>query len=257
MAVSFIVARAALASALSIISLILIFNVSSARASTYQINPIRITLTPQGSSSLLAVRNESKERLRFQIDYFAWDQTKQGEMILNPTDDLVVYPTLLSVEGGQERNVRVGVKSPVVSKEKSYRIFIEELPSAQTAVKTGVRILTRMGVPVFLQPQKPNTQGQIEKLAVHNSELFFAVTNHGNVHFMPRGIRVKGTDSAGGTALEQQLQAWYILAGGSRDYRLEIPKAHCSKIRELIVEVALEANILKEQIALPANACSR
>jgi fimbrial chaperone protein len=240
-----------------LIGLIPISNGGIAQASSFQINPIRITLTPQGSSSLLTVRNESKERLRFQIDYFAWDQSKQGEMILNPTDDLVVYPTLLSVDGGQERNVRVGVKSPIVSREKSYRLFIEELPSAQTAVKTGIRILTRMGVPVFLQPQKPNTQGQIDKMAVRNSELFFEVINHGNVHFMPRAIRVKGTDSTGVTALEQQVQAWYILAGGSRDYRLEIPKTNCPKIKDLTVEVALEANILKEQFALPASACTQ
>jgi len=255
--VSLVDKRTVLGPVLVLINLISIEDVGIAQASSFQVNPIRITLTSQGSSSLFAVRNDGKEKLRFQIDYFAWDQTKEGEMILNSTGDLVVYPTLLSVEAGDERNVRVGVKNAVVSKEKSYRIFIEELPSAQKPVKTGVRILTRMGVPVFVQPPKPNTLGQIDKIAVRKSGLFFELINHGNVHFLPRGIRVKGTDSTGATALERQLQAWYILAGGSRDYRLEIPNPECSKIRDLIVEVALEANILKEQVSLPANACSR
>ena len=87
-------------------------------ASSFQVNPIRITLTPQGASSLVAVRNEGSDRLRLQVDFYAWDQSKQGEMILNPTDDLVVYPSLLTVDAGNERNVRVGTKSPVVFKGK-------------------------------------------------------------------------------------------------------------------------------------------
>ena len=231
--------------------------VGIAGASSFQVNPIRITLTPQGSSSLLAVRNDGNERLRLQVDFYAWDQSKQGEMILNPTDDLVVYPSLLTVDAGNERNVRVGTKSPVVSKEKSYRIFIEELPPATKRVDSGIRILTRIGVPIFIQPQPPKPQALIEKVAVHKSEILFEVINRGNAHFLPRGIRVKGTDSTGINALERNLDPWYILAGGSRQYRLEISPSDCSKIKDLTVEVELEEKSLKQQFSLPANFCSR
>jgi len=231
--------------------------VEIAGASSFQVNPIRITLTPQGSSSLLAVRNDGNERLRLQVDFYAWDQSKQGEMILNPTDDLVVYPSLLTVDAGNERNVRVGTKSPVVSKEKSYRIFIEELPPTTKRVDSGIRILTRIGVPIFIQPQLPKPQALIEKVAVHKSEILFEVINRGNAHFLPRGIRVKGTDSTGINALERNLDPWYILAGGSRQYRLEISPSDCSKIKDLTVEVELEEKSLKQQFSLPANFCSR
>ena len=231
--------------------------VQIAGASSFQVNPIRITLTPQGSSSLLAVRNEGNERVRLQVNFYAWDQSKQGEMILSPTDDLVVYPSLLTVDAGNERNVRVGTKSPVVSKEKSYRIFIEELPPATKRVDSGIRILTRIGVPIFIQPQPPKPQALIEKVAVHKSEILFEVINRGNAHFLPRGIRVKGTDSTGINALERNLDPWYILAGGSRQYRLEISPSDCSKIKDLTVEVELEEKSLKQQFSLPANFCSR
>jgi len=231
--------------------------VAIARASSFQVNPIRITLTPQGSSSLLAVRNEGNERLRLQVDFYAWDQSKQGEMILNPTSDLVVYPALLTVDAGNERNVRVGTKSPVVSKEKSYRIFIEELPPAAKRVDSGIRILTRIGVPIFVQPQPPKPHALIESLAVHKSEILFEVINRGNVHFVPRAIRIKGTDSTGTNALERNLDPWYILAGGSRQYRLEISPSDCSKMKNLTVEVELEEKSLRQQFSLPANSCSR
>jgi fimbrial chaperone protein len=226
-------------------------------ASSFQVNPIRITLTPQGASSLVAVRNEGSDRLRLQVDFYAWDQSKQGEMILNPTDDLVVYPSLLTVDAGNERNVRVGTKSPVVSKEKSYRIFFEELPPATKRVDSGIRILTRIGVPIFVQPQRPKPHALIENLGVHKSEILFEVINPGNVHFIPRAIRIKGTDSTGINALERNLDPWYILAGGSRQYRLEISPSDCSKIKDLTLEVELEERILRQQFSLPANSCSR
>jgi fimbrial chaperone protein len=231
--------------------------VEIAGAGSFQVNPIRITLTPQGSSSLLTVRNEGNERLRLQVDFYAWDQSKQGEMILNPTDDLVVYPALLTIDTGNERNVRVGTKSPVVSKEKSYRIFIEELPPATKRVDSGIRILTRIGVPIFIQPQPPKSHALIENVAVHKSEILFEVLNRGNVHFLPRGIRVKGTNSTGINALEQKLDPWYILAGGSRQYRLEISPSDCLKLKDLIVEVDLEEKSLRQQLPLQANSCGR
>jgi fimbrial chaperone protein len=231
--------------------------VEIAGAGSFQVNPIRITLSPQGSSSLLTVRNEGSERLRFQVDFYAWDQSKQGEMILNPTDDLVVYPALLTIDAGNERNVRVGTKNPVVPKEKSYRIFIEELPPATKRVDPGIRILTRIGVPIFIQPQPPKPHALIDNVAVHKSEILFEVINRGNVHLLPRGIRVKGTGAAGINALEKNFDPWYILAGGSRQYRLEISPSDCLKLKDLIVEVDLEEKSLKQQLPLQANSCGQ
>lgn len=231
--------------------------VEIAGAGSFQVNPIRITLTPQGSSSLLAVRNDGDERVRLQVDFYAWDQSKQGEMILNPTDDLVVYPSLLTIDAGNERNVRVGTKSPVVSKEKSYRIFIEELPPATKRVDSGIRILTRIGVPIFVQPQTPMPQALIENVAVHKSEILFELINRGNAHFLPRAVRVKGTGAAGINALEKNLDPWYILAGGSRQYRLEISPSDCLKLKDLIVEVELEEKGLRQQFPVQGNSCHR
>jgi hypothetical protein len=77
------------------------------------------------------------------------------------------------------------------------------------------------------------------------------------VHFLPRGIRVKGTNSTGINALEQKLDPWYILAGGSRQYRLEISPSDCLKLKDLIVEVDLEEKSLRQQLPLQANSCGR
>jgi hypothetical protein len=77
-------------------------------AGGFQVYPIRVFLNASESSTLMTVKNDSAERLRLQIGVMAWDQNKQGEMVLNPTDDIIFYPTLLTINPGDQRNLRVG-----------------------------------------------------------------------------------------------------------------------------------------------------
>jgi fimbrial chaperone protein len=82
------------------------------------------------------------------------ESNAKGEMLLTATDDLIFYPNLLAIEPGEERNIRVGANKSIVATEKSYRIFVEELPPAEKSDHSGIRILTKMGIPVFIQPAK-------------------------------------------------------------------------------------------------------
>jgi fimbrial chaperone protein len=124
-----------------------------APAGTFQVNPIRITFSPKSSSALLTVRNDSTEKIRFQVGVFEWDQTPQGEMLLNSTDDLIFYPNLLAIDPGEERNIRVGTNKFIVASEKSYRIFVEELPPVENSDHSGIRILTKWVFPSLFNLQ--------------------------------------------------------------------------------------------------------
>lgn len=243
---------------LSVVFLTFCFSVTDlkwAKGGSFQLEPIRITLSAKNSSALLTLRNDSGERTRFQIGVYGWDQNRQGEMVLRPTEDLIFYPQLLALDPGDQRKVRVGTNNSVVSLERAYRIFVEELPPADKQEKTGIRILTKMGVPIFIQPAQTKVLGRIEQMTVVQSEFSFAIKNSGNVHFLPSLVRVRGTDAQGEGFLERELRAWYILAGGSREYRVEVPREHCRKIEILTVEVQLEEKSLQEKFRLPANAC--
>jgi len=226
-----------------------------AHSGTFQVNPIRITLSRQSSSSLLSVRNDSTEKIRFQIGVFAWDQNPQGEMVLNPTEDLIFYPTLLALEPGDERRIRIGTNDPIVASEKSYRIFVEELPPLENSQSDGIHILTKMGVPIFIQPSKPTVQARLDQIGFQGTELVFEIKNLGNVHFFPRAVRVTGADSQGETVSAHELQSWYILAGRTREYRVEIPRVDCEKIQSLTIEVELEDKTLKEKFPLSPQTC--
>lgn len=226
-------------------------------AASFEVSPIRVTFQPNESSALMTVRNEGDEKLRLQISVMAWDQSKEGEMVLKPTDDIIFYPTLLTVEPGAQRNLRVGNKSIVVAKEQSYRIIVEELPSNTKLQGTGVRIVTKMSIPIFIKPAKAEVRNQIERIALRGSEITFDVRNQGNVHIQPRELRVKGTGVDGSVRLEHKIPGWYILAGGQREYRVDVPKTECGKIKDLTVEVDMEPQPLKETYSVPVGACTR
>jgi fimbrial chaperone protein len=226
-------------------------------AASFEVSPIRVTFQPNESSALMTVRNEGDEKLRLQISVMAWDQSKEGEMVLKPTDDIIFYPTLLTVEPGAQRNLRVGNKSIVVAKEQSYRIIVEELPSNTKVQGTGVRIVTKMSIPIFIKPAKAEVRNQIERIALRGSEITFDVRNQGNVHIQPRELRVKGTGVDGSVQLERKIPGWYILAGGQREYRVDVPKTECGKIKDLTVEVDMEPQPLKEIYTVPVGACTR
>jgi fimbrial chaperone protein len=226
-------------------------------ANSFQVAPIRINLAPNESSTLLSVRNEAKDRLRVQVSVSAWDENKSGEMVLMPTEEIVFYPTLLTINPGDRRNVRVGTKNAVVEKEKSYRIFIEELPSQLKLTTTGVRLLTRMSVPIFIRPAKPEGRPRVEQMALRAPEFFFELKNGGNAHFQPRQITVKGAGANGEIVLERKIPGWYVLAGGSRLYHIDVPKSDCAKINDFSVEFDFEGKVVKERFTPPPNACTR
>ena len=228
-----------------------------AHSGTFQVDPIRITLTAQSTSALLTVRNESTEKTRFQIELFEWDENRDGQMVLKPSDDLVYYPNLLTVDPGDERKIRIGIaKFSATVKELAYRIFIEELPPVDPQESSGIRILTKMGVPIFVQPDKPVVKANIENTVMRAGELFFELRNNGNVHFFPRAIEVKTRGNDGDQVLRQDLKSWYVLVDGSREYRVKIPPTDCAKIKELEIDIQIEEKSLTHQMRVPATACN-
>ena len=228
-----------------------------ALAATFQVNPIRIYLSQRSSSQLLTVKNDSAERIRFQVTVFAWDQASDGEMILTPTEDVIFYPNLLTAEPNEERKIRIGIgaNSSFSASEKSYRIFVEELPSAEKQEQSGVRILTKMGIPVFMQPAKLNPLGKINNLNFTKGRFSFTLSNSGNSHVFPRTVAVLGKNGRGELVLNGQLQPWYILAGGTREYSVKLQGKDCPQIQELSVEIQLDDKKLAETISMPRNLC--
>ncbi len=231
-----------LAAALSVSS-------SSLHAATFQVNPTRLTLD-QGSSGLLTITNQSDEELRFQITGFTWDQNDLGEVQLGPTEDVVVFPSLLIVGPREQRRVRVGIATGQASLEKSYRVFFEELPpplsSQPEGVGSKITIVTKIGVPVFVAPAISRVEGSVVDLEVPEGNIRFAIRNEGTRHFATRTIRVEGLDEAGTSVFLEEVPGWYVLADRSTQYDYAIPRDICSDLVSIRVEVETDIDAAPE-----------
>lgn len=225
-------------------------------SSSFHVDPIRVFLSASSPTALLTVRNDSTVRLRFQVTAFSWDESPRGEMKLQPTDEVVFFPALLSLDPGEARKVRVGTVAPAAAQEKSYRIFVDELPSLQASQGGEVRILTRMGIPIFLRPQKLLAEGHIESMGIQRGQFSFHVANKGNSHLLLRRIRVHAHGAEGAVLLEREIKGWYILAGGHREYQLDLPKNECGKIKVLSVEVETDEKTFKKDLPATPSACN-
>ena len=231
-----------------------------AEAATFSVNPTQIFLSERARSGLLTVRNESTETLRFQLTAFAWQQSPSGQIELGPTKDIVFFPALLTLGPREERRIRIGSMAATGAAEKTYRIFVEELPPLERTAGSppvGVRVLTKMGVPVFLRPTKEAASAALGSLALRDSTFSFTLSNTGTVHVMPSRIAVRALDAAERPIFARELSGWYILAGGRRDFEMAVPDVECARVRSLVVEVDLGSASVTNRFAPAAEASSR
>ncbi len=238
--------RALLRLAVGILGL-LVWGAGDVTAAAFTVTPVRVFLGPGATTALLTVKNDSTEPIRFQISLRAWNQAPDGDMQLSDTNDLVFFPAMMELKPAEEKKVRVGsaFKAPVTT-ERSYRIFFEELPPPQvTATATAgtpggaqVRVLTKMGIPIFVQPPTPVVKGEIANLVTGNRQLSFDVRNMGNSFFVVNGVTVTGLSKSGASTFTKQQDGWYVLAGGARHFQFEIPADACASTDRIKVDVA-------------------
>lgn len=239
-------------------------------ASAFTVTPVRILLGRGVNSALLTVKNDSTEAIRFQISLQAWNQAPNGDMELSDTKDLVFFPTMMELKPSEQKNVRVGstFKGPVTT-ERSYRIFFEELPPPQVALKPDekqpgaqVKVLTKMGIPIFIQPPSSVVKGEIGGLAVNGRTVALDVRNAGNSFFTVTVVTVAGISKSGATTFEKKQDGWYVLAGGFRHFQFEIPVEACATTDHVRVDVGStltdergNPTPLRQDVPVDAGAC--
>ena len=217
-----------------------------ALGSAFTVTPVRVFLARGANSALLNVKNDSTEPIRFQISLKAWNQAPEGDMQLSDTTDLVFFPTIMELNAGEEKKVRVGsaFKAQVVT-ERSYRIFFEELPPPQVTATpeqkqtaAQVRVLTKMGVPIFIQPANLVLKADLTNLAVDGNKVSFEVRNLGNTFFTVTKAMLTGLTKSGTPTFTREQDGWYVLAGGVRRFQFEVPVESCAGTDHIRVEIA-------------------
>lgn len=226
-------------------------------AATFSVDPTQIRLSAQVPSALLTIRNDSAEPVRMQLAAFAWDQSPGGDMQLQRTGDIVFFPALFTLAPGQERRIRVGTTASFAATERSYRLFLEELPPDPSGAPpgSGVQMLTKISLPIFLRPGTATAGAALGDVGLARGVLSFRVLNTGTVHFTPDAVRVRGVGARGEPVIDRQIDAWYLLAGGSRLFTLGVPTPECDRVRSFAIDVTVNGTVLSERLETPGGTC--
>lgn len=208
------------------------------------------------------VKNEGLEKLAFQIEAKEWTQDADGKDQYTDSTDLIFFPKILSLNAGVEGVIRVGAKNSIVAAEKTYRIFIEELPGvtpppSQPGAQGSAQIsvLIRFGAPVFIAPATPDDHADITSLALSHAVVALTIKNTGNRHQLVEGIELKGMDSFGKEIYALTLADRYLLNGASKGYKATIPAEQCAKLATLRVALKTDKAEAKRTIDVNRSSC--
>lgn len=189
-------------------------------AADWNVDPVRVELSPQQQTAAIIVRNDSDQPSSIQIQAVAWSQV-DGKDVYTPTRELLVSPPIATIPPKSDQVVRVALRRAAdPNKELAYRINLQELPSDSGTEATGVQVALRIGLPVFVQPLKGDARAKMvwSVAQAAKGQLRVQVRNQGNAHVQISdfSLHAAGTDRA----IAREPAASYVLAGQSHNWLL-------------------------------------
>ncbi|MGH8292886.1 MAG: fimbrial biogenesis chaperone [Gammaproteobacteria bacterium] len=191
-----------------------------ARAASFQVNPIRVTLSAAQATNVLRVTNASDTPTVVQIEIVAWSQENNAD-VYTPSRALLATPPIFTVAAGSQQIVRLGMRSaPDAKQETCYRLFLSEVPPAPRPGFRGVQIALRVGIPVFVGPAMataPALRWSARRLSA--DELEITALNNGTAHAEILKLTVNAPDRS---APLLQKFGGYVLPGAQRAWTFKL-----------------------------------
>ena len=202
---------------------------ASAAPAGIAVSPIRLDLAAPKPSAALTGTNGDRAPRRFQIEVQRWTQA-DGRDVFAPADELLANPPLFELAPGAQQILRVGLLTPVPQdREAAYRVYITEVPRAETPASGQLRLLLRLGVPVYALPQrgaKPDWRWSARR---EGSDYVIRADNPGNVH--QRRSRLHLADADSGATLGDSEPFHDVLAGSAYEWRFAARPPYAQRLR--------------------------
>jgi fimbrial chaperone protein len=231
-----------------------------AHGASFSVAPVDVTMSAHRRSQLITIHNDDREKIRFQLSAFQWQERADGKTVLSPTDDVIFFPQLFELDPNESQKIRIGVTVPAGEVERTYRLRIAQLKPPQTQHQnTGstIFVLTNISIPVFVEPAAPTPVGAIQSLALEHGVLTFTVRNSGNAHLRIGTLKVDGFAGGAQPLFTRQAAGWYVLAQGSRNYEVKLPTPECQRISRLSVSILTPRGRLTGELPTSAAGCAR
>lgn len=239
--------------------------ISSAGAADFQVQPTTMDLGANIKSGVFSVINNGKDKIDFQVSVKEWSQDEKGKDVYVDTKEIVFFPKVMAVESNSQRAVRIGLKTPPSSKEKTYRLFVEEIPvpkktqdmEANKNIKAGLTIAFRFSMPIFVKPLRTQEVCVVDKIEMSNGAVKATVKNTGNVHVKLRAVKFSGKAADGKELFSKEIAGWYILNGLSFSYEAAVPKEICGQLAMIEVSAQTESSNINGTLNVQKNMCAQ
>ena len=238
--------------------------ISQASAADFQVQPMSLDLSGRVKSGVFSVINNGTEKIDFQVSAKEWNQDEKGKDVYLDTKEIVFFPSVMTVEANSQRAIRIGLKAPPAAKEKTYRLFVQEIPTPKKIsdedikknIKAGVTIAFRFSMPIFVKPLKPQESYNFDKIDMSKGAVTAIVKNTGNVHVKLRNVTFSGKADDGKELFSKEVAGWYILNGLSLPYEAEVPKDVCGKLAKIDVSAQTETGKVDGTLNVQKSMCS-
>lgn len=216
----------------------IVFVPSRCFPANFSITPTSLDLSNGAKSGAFSVINSGNDKLNCQIEVKEWGQDADGKDVYTEAKDMVFFPKIMTVGPNEQRAIRIGVKGPPSLQEKTYRLFVEEIPSPKKAtdeksggkITAGLTIAFRYAIPIFVRPVRQHESGSIEHVAMSKRTIKALIRNTGNIHFKLLGVTFRGKAADGKVLFSQEVAGWYVLHGLSRAYEVNVPGEFCPNL---------------------------
>jgi fimbrial chaperone protein len=198
---------------------------------------VRIFFDSKNRTNILTIKNNAEESVTLQLRAYSWIQTETGENLYSPTKDIIFFPKILTIKKDEKKIVRLGTRVQRGEHEKTYRLYIEEIPPPKTLDTTAVRIIMKVGVPMFITPFKAKPKGSIKKIELVKGRLSITLKNEGNVHFIIKSLTVKGYNTSEEEVFKGERGGGYIIREGTKIITFDIPERDCRRLKTLKISV--------------------
>lgn len=197
-------------------TLTLIFIAATAQgAGSLRVAPTRIDMPTGNRSTSITVTNTGRDLSLLQVQVMSWSQDG-GNDEYTATDDVIASPPIFTLDGGGEQMVRIGLrhaagKPEISTNERSYRLFVQEVPAANPSESRELNVVLRIGVPLFVTPANAAAaQLTWDLICANGKEPLLVIRNDGGraQRIDELSIRAEGS--------EQNERAVYVLAGATR-----------------------------------------
>ena len=202
---------------------------SQAQSAAFKVNPLKLSFSPDTKTTALEVVNTSGAALTLQVEAKKWIQNSSGEDVLQNTKDILFFPKIVTLKKNEKRVVRVNYRGGrVENKEKSYRLFVQELVD-RSRLGAALNFSLRFSIPIFITPNDATANVKVLGIETDGDVMNVVVENKGMAHSLINKIQLTGLDGRHKELFFKEGKGWYVLSESSNSFQISLTQNECNQ----------------------------